>query len=104
MLMTENEAGRRWCPMARHPEGNRARYGSDGDAIDPQYGIEAAAEFPCIGSRCAMWRRGEDRYDRPEKPLKAVPVTGKPGHFTTAPADLVAVPRGFCGLAGPVSS
>lgn len=62
--MTEDEAKTKWCPFARErakqgmPDGggNRAPYGTGGGEIDPAYGAEQAALFPCIGSACMAWR------------------------------------------------
>lgn len=56
MLLTEEEARAKWCPHAADSNtgGNRVRYGSHD--FDPQYGSEAAIDFPCIASDCMAWR------------------------------------------------
>jgi hypothetical protein len=88
--MTEEEALTKWCPFARDSNtgGNRLRYGSGAaDAPPPEYGSEAAAEFPCIASACMAWRwklpADERRY-----PNSA---------WAEERRD-----HGFCGLAGAV--
>lgn len=58
--MTEEEARKKWCPMARHPEGNRMPYGGDGteaaEGDKQQFAVEMADLHPCIASDCMMWR------------------------------------------------
>lgn len=65
--ITEEEARKKWCPMARHPEGNRVPYGGDGtesaDGDKAQFAIEMADLHPCIASDCMMWRWSRDNYE-----------------------------------------
>ena len=55
-LVTEKEAGEKWCPMYRQTE---AIYGSNRDGLTDN-GPEYATPH-CIGSRCMAWR-GFDSY------------------------------------------
>ncbi len=99
MLMTEEEAGQRWCPLARDSNtgGNRTRFGGDGSPVDPQYGAEMAGDFPCIGSQCMAWRwdmtwaSATEEGDGGDMVVRLKRRKGEPK-------------RGGCGLAGQVSA
>lgn len=97
--MTEDEAKQRWCPFARDSNtgGNRLRYGAGADdAPPPEYGSEAAAEFPCIASACMAWRTRQQWFDNAqEEPMW---VSYPPYAFEPGPGQ--EREDGFCGLAG----
>jgi hypothetical protein len=109
--MTEDEAKTKWCPFARDSNtgGNRIRYGAGSDdAPPPEYGGEAAAEFPCIASACMAWRWSEAK--RTAAFLEAVQrhMAAQPRpNFNTAVQAVYAETggqfervEGHCGLAG----
>lgn len=73
MLLTEKEAGERWCPFARYVEKGWGAYNRiEGDDRDSD------GASPCIGSNCMAWRWGKRRVKQ-DHTLEEV---------------------GFCGMAG----
>lgn len=75
MLVTEEEAKKRWCPMVRHsngPDGTWNRYASN-----PQI----PEHYKCIASECMAWRLAE---------REKIDMYGKTKGQN----------RGFCGLSG----
>jgi hypothetical protein len=102
MLLTEEEAKQKWCPMVRlvavsgknevinHTSYNRAMHVTDIQMINP------CGSF-CIVSDCMMWRREDQEtwIDRIEESRKK----SCPAMSAQEAADLL--PRqGYCGLGG----
>lgn len=73
MLMKEDDALSKWCPMVRIEGANRlSNMRSDGFE-------NAAKEYHCIGSRCMSWREFHLSHMRGGEPAQH---------------------HGYCGLAG----
>lgn len=94
MMLTEDEAKTKWCPMVRHDmDGGFNRFHSDGTA---------PASATCIGSACMMWRWNEytDQYRhyRHSEPPEGEgwERTAHPGQWRRKNPNR----GGFCGLAG----
>ncbi len=91
MICTEEEAKKKWCPMARSAEGIRSR--SDGQVyvqsnnsyncvtVSEGKELETYHQTVCIASDCMMWRREKDTYGD--------------DYGKDIPED-----RGYCGLGG----
>ena len=82
MLMTEKEAGKRWCPFGRQATRNPTGQSYVAANRNPDDDVPA-----CLGAQCAAWRW----YDPAIRELDL--VTGE------LAGD---VRRGYCGLAGPI--
>lgn len=92
MLMTEEQAMRKWCPMARvvMPVNQTANRVATSllkmvDDRDRDYFTEQAENCKCVASDCAMWRWGGMRY---------LPGT------TATDGGMNDEAHGYCGLAG----
>lgn len=80
MLMTEEEAKAKWCPMVRF-------HATLTDDMTPNRNVKSGDVSLCLASHCAMWRWGDAGAHNP---------------LTNIWERL---PRGYCGLAGqPVAS
>jgi len=111
MLITEEEAGGKWCPHVRIARSEIVEHESDesvggglfivspevrtivaGCNTDALGGLRVPGSCRCIASGCAMWRFAsvEDPYwQRPARPPESL-----------QPAPLIKSDRGYCGLAG----
>jgi hypothetical protein len=71
MILTEEEARKKWCPMVRHSDS-----GTGGSYNRPN-----TQPYTCIASECMMWRQHDQRESRD--------MDGR----------TLWVDRGYCGLA-----
>lgn len=115
MILTEEEARKKWCPFARDilsAGGNRAAYGGagaepDSEECHEEYEAEMADQYPCLASACMAWRRVpiDDMRERElwskSQNKRVSSATGDDGEWRLVNPDEPAPPaRGFCGLAG----
>ncbi len=54
MILTEEEARKKWCPMARVNDDSDKGYNRIVDSVD---GLVIPKVARCIASDCAMWQR-----------------------------------------------
>lgn len=108
MLMTEDQAREKWCPMvraARHEVTQKRTAVTEtlsavredhhvvgGCNTDTLGGTRVPESCRCVASDCAMWRWGEWKRDGVEN----VPLPS--GHTYTRDRKIPL--RGYCGLAG----
>lgn len=114
MLLTENEAGEKWCPHVRiarreiidnetpaYADGNTTIVaGCNTDALGR---LRVPASCRCIASGCAMWRWGAATTTHIEK--RTVALKGGPGsterRYATIDEPVADAPtQGYCSLAG----
>ncbi|UKJ74551.1 hypothetical protein [Azospirillum brasilense] len=95
MLMTEEEARTKWCPMARNAGVTNRDTGSTASVNRngrEHYGVENCS---CIASGCMAWRR-ENATDA----ALAARAAGDRRPDWEIKASIAANPRGFCGAFG----
>lgn len=103
MLMTEDEARTKWCPMARiatniYPHASAINRGHDSGVPQIPPGCQ------CIASKCAMWQWHWQSYDIPRgasvpdgwRIKEAITSTAGNEYNRLVP---VSAPLGYCGLA-----
>ena len=111
MLLTEKEAGEKWCPHARCDGGGEAASASNRSYYGPPDGDYDHSI--CLGSRCLQWRWTGDEGEAKCLPVGEIPDgDGWSKHGAEFPHyDLpsriyqnwhrhVPARRGYCGLAG----
>ena len=89
MILTEEEAKKKWCPMSHvsafpHKTGDKVSLFSNRDIslLVPGNSFDPATDITkCIASACMAWRREKDTYGD--------------DYGKDIPAD-----RGFCGIGG----
>jgi hypothetical protein len=95
-MLTEEEAGMRWCPFVRHSADGQYTF-NRGDT-DPLNLAPASVEnhdawlCNCIASKCMAWRW------EPEQTI--VHITGEHPNWERREEKIAAKTLGHCGLAG----
>lgn len=77
MILTEEEARKRWCPFVRFEDGfNRG-------AIDPMNRPEKSDDFVprCIASDCMAWRFGKSQHGEVVETVSMNKVPVRPGSY-----------------------
>lgn len=93
MLLTEEQAKKKWCPLVRALTDGKASGNCTTD-------VRFAKQSLCIGSNCMFWRWG-DNEPRPEDLYDVHQMY----RFRDVPHDdfikhVVETRRGYCGAAG----
>lgn len=120
MLLTEEEAKKRWCPMARVSIGGKLpssmnRLQTIGKDSDGETVTEGKLRLPvgarCIASECMAWRWREDRLQNVEQEAAeklvaegwqavAFRLVGPRGLHTKVCTLTRKTDHGYCGLSG----
>ena len=84
MILTEDDAKKKWCPFARSPKWEDA----NGPAINRKGSGEMDSGSRCIASACMAWRWFDEESD------------DHPGMTHARITGDLTLRRGYCGLAG----
>ena len=109
MILTEDEARKKWCPMSRVAVDTESAFRVAYNRIISQDGLNATGiAMRCIASDCAMWREAQTVeteindtwfiYDPPKGWRYVVSFDDGMAKFERTLSD--APKSGYCGLAG----